>query len=144
MPSDLKSANGNKKIEVKADTIGLDAGRDFVVDALTGLRAGSEVTFALTTSYLEMFENIMRHGYEGTDGYITVEVFGTEKSVGVAISDSAKPYKILDYKDVGQSDMIKNGISGKMGIKTIIALCDKVEYSREGEYNKHVLLKNRG
>lgn len=144
MPNDTASAKGSKKIQVKADTTGLDKGRDFVVDALIDLLVGSEVTFAITTSYLELFENIIRHGYSGKFGYVTVEVFGDEEKAGVIIMDSAKPFSLLDYRDVGQAEMIKHGIAGKMGIKTILTLCDKVEYSREGEFNKHILTKNRG
>lgn len=138
------SAPLENKIKVKADTAGLDEGRDFVVRLLTDLLANSEITFALTTSYLEMFENIIRHGYAGAGGDVIVEVFGNEKTIGIAITDSAPPYKILDYRDVGQAEMIKHGISGKMGIKTIMTLCDKVEYTRDGQTNKHILLKNRG
>lgn len=144
MPNDTVSANDSKKIQVKADTTGLDSGRDFVVQALIDLLVDSETTFGLTTSYLELFENIIKYGYAGREGSVTVEVFGDEKTSGVVITDSGRPFNILDYKDVGQAEMIKKGISGKMGIKTILTLCDKVEYKREGQYNKHILLKNRG
>jgi anti-sigma regulatory factor (Ser/Thr protein kinase) len=144
MPNETASANDSKKIQVRADTTGLDKGRDFVVEALIELLVDTETTFALTTSYLELFENIIRYGNVSRQSYVTVEVFSDGKTTGIAISDSGSPFSILDYRDVGQSEMIKHGIAGKMGIKTIMTLCDKVEYRRDGQLNKHILLKNRG
>lgn len=142
MPSE--TAEMSKKIEVKADTDGLDKGRDFVVQALIDTGVDADTVFALTTSYLELFENIIRHGYAGRAGTVTVEVISGEKTMSVAISDTGLPFNLLNYKDVGQADMIKRGIAGKMGIKTIMTLCDRVEYARVGNFNTHMLIKNRG
>jgi anti-sigma regulatory factor (Ser/Thr protein kinase) len=138
------SASDYKKIELKADTTGLDSGRDFLVDVLVGAMTDSETTFALTTSYLELFENIIRHGYAGAAGSVIVEIDADPKTVKITVTDFCRPFSILEYKDVGQAEMIKKGIAGKMGIKTILTLCDKVEYSRMGDKNVHVLIKNRG
>jgi anti-sigma regulatory factor (Ser/Thr protein kinase) len=144
MPNETAFKNDSKKIQLKADMAGLDKGRDFVVEAFIEMLVDTETTFALTTSYLELFENIIRYGNMGRQGYVTVEVFGDGKTTGVAITDAGSPFSILDYKDVGQAEMIKHGIAGKMGIKTIRTLCDRVEYKREGQFNRHILIKNRG
>jgi anti-sigma regulatory factor (Ser/Thr protein kinase) len=143
MPNETLPTGGTREIQVSADLAGLDTGRDFVVNSLLDLGADSETTFALTTSYLELFENLINHGYSGRAGRAVVEIEADEKAAKIKVIDTAHEFNILEYRDPGQADMIKKGITGKMGIKTIMALCDEVLYSREAGRNKYVLCRNR-
>ena len=144
MPNNTYSMSGSKEIKVTADVRGLDEGRDFVASTLSEMEAGPETTFSLTTSFLELFENLIRHGYGGESGTATIGIDVKDEGATLTVTDSSGEFDLLEYKGPDQAAMIKEGITGKMGIKTIKVLCDSVTYLRDSNMNKYILKKKRG
>ena len=144
MPNNTCPMSGSKELKVSADVKGLDEGRDFVVQSLSEMEAGPEATFSLTTSFLELFENLIRHGYGGESGHATIGINVNGEGAMLTVTDMSGEFDILRYDGPDQAAMIKSGITGKMGIKTIKVLCDSVAYKREGNMNKYILKKKRG
>ena len=110
MPSSTYPMNGSRDTVVKADLTGLDAGRDFVTTALSELEAGPEAVFALTTSFLELFENLIRHGYAGRNGEARISVVVRGDMAELVVSDDSGPFD--QHAPPGRAYEVK-GIHGK-------------------------------
>ncbi len=79
--------------------------------------------------------NIVRHGFEGSPGFIEVEARGGEKSLELILVDAAKAFNPLTAAIAERRGDEKHG----MGISLILALTDAQEYSRSEEKNRLVL-----
>lgn len=98
-------------------------------------------------AYLEMAinefcENIVRHGYKDTRGCIAIKVQVNESKIRTTITDSGEPYNILEYDPIAKEVLVQKGIQGKLGIRMIKTICDKIEYRRLKNKNRTILIKN--
>lgn len=55
--------------------------------------------------------------------------------------DSAKKFDITKHKDTEIKKRLQKGLDGKMGIKIIRLICDKINYIRKNNTNITTLIK---
>jgi len=89
----------------------------------------------------EVCENIVNHGYNGDSGRIEMRVRNEKTYIMIEILDRAKPFNLLKYKPVEKEKLVEQGIKGKLGIRKVKTICDKVRYQRLKGKNKIVLIK---
>ncbi len=98
-------------------------------------------------SYLELClneicENIIEHGYKGDEGKIIIRlVIGTKKVV-ITVIDRAAPFNIIEYKPPDKKELLEKGIKGKLGIRAVKNICDKIYYKRLKNKNSLTMVKN--
>ena len=111
------------------------------------IRSGSAAISDADIAYMELAvnefcENIMRHGYKGAQGTINIRLIVYENKINTVITDSAKPYNILEYEPIDKEKLVEKGIKGRLGIRMIKTICDRIKYTRLNNKNKTVLTKN--
>lgn len=130
-----------KYIELEADTGSIDDLIKFISEEMKSRGAREGAVFAMTVSAMELFENIIRHGYKKQPGKIRIDLNLDESEARVSVTDEAESFNMLDFKGPDPKELVKQGISGTMGIKTIRSMCDDVFYDRVGERNINTLVK---
>jgi anti-sigma regulatory factor (Ser/Thr protein kinase) len=94
----------------------------------------------IEVSIVEHCENIIKYAYAGRTGYIDVEVEAKLPVAKVKIIDNARAFNMLKAELPSISERIKKGVGGKMGIRTILSMCDKVVYKRTGNKNENTFI----
>lgn len=131
-------------IEVPAEQSNLFIIRNFYTQSIrSGCAAISEADIAyMELAVNEFCENIIRHGYKGGPGTINIRIIADEDKIRTVITDSAKPYNILEYDPIDKEKLVEKGIKGRLGIRMIKTICDSIKYTRLNNKNKTVLTKN--
>ena len=125
---------------MRADKKYLKVIRGFVANAVDGSMPESEVYF-LELGLTEICENIIKYGYVNEEGRILIKIVVEDRQVSIIIIDRGKPFNIEGYTPVDKKELVDKGIKGKLGIRTIKTVCDKVFYKRLKKKNKTVLVK---
>ena len=89
----------------------------------------------LEVSIVEHCENLIKYAYAGRTGYINVEAHLKFPVAEIKITDTAAEFNMLKAELPQLAERIKKGIGGKMGIRTIISMCDEVKYERKSGKN---------
>jgi len=131
-------------IEAPAEQGNLHIIRNFYSQSI---RSGCPAISDADTAYMELAvnefcENIIRHGYKGSQGTINIRLIVYENKINTVITDSAKPYNILEYEPIDKEKLVEKGIKGRLGIRMIKTICDRIKYTRLNNKNKTVLTKN--
>jgi len=130
-------------ITAVAEPQNLKAIRVFFEEAARG-NLGQEDIYYMQVCLNEICENIIRHGYEeGKEETINIKLRFDENSVKIIVVDKGKPFNLLEYDPIDTSTLIKKGIKGKLGIRTVKTICDKIYYKRLKGKNQVVLIKKR-
>jgi anti-sigma regulatory factor (Ser/Thr protein kinase) len=95
---------------------------------------------ALTVSVTEHCENLIRHAYAGKGGEVELKLEIKYPVAKITVLDRGPQFDMRKKRIPDISRRLKNGLGGKMGIKTILALCDSVEYERAGGCNENVFI----
>jgi serine/threonine-protein kinase RsbW len=130
-------------IEAAADPRNLKAIRGFFTEAARGNLAQEDI-YSMEVCLNEICENIVRHGYEeGEQETINIKMRFDENSARITIIDRGKPFNILEYEPMDIRTIVRKGIKGKLGIRTIKTICDRIYYKRLKGKNQLVLIKKR-
>jgi anti-sigma regulatory factor (Ser/Thr protein kinase) len=62
--------------------------------------------------------------------------------VEITIIDWGQPFDILKYQPPDKEVLFSGEIKGKLGIRTVKTICDKILYKRLKGKNKTILIKN--
>jgi len=130
--------------EIDATKQNIDEIRKFIVGALVKRGYDEEKVFPIEVSFVELFENIIKHGYREKTGKVDVKIEFDGNKVKITVLDEGASFNLLEYKGPDTAEMIKKGISGYMGIRTIKSMCDEIEYKRIGDFNRNILIKKMG
>lgn len=130
-----------KYIELEADTGCIDDLIGFISGEMKTRGADEGAVFAMTVSAMELFENIIRHGYKKKPGKIRIDLNLEEGEARVSVTDEADGFNMLQFEGPDPKELVKQGISGTMGIKTIRSMCDSVFYDRVENRNINTLVK---
>jgi anti-sigma regulatory factor (Ser/Thr protein kinase) len=130
-------------IEVPAEHKYLQVIRSFYTQCLQGIGmdAGKNEIVYLEMAVNEFCENIIRHGYKGNAGEITIKLVIGKKSISTVILDRGQPHNILEYDPIAKETLVEKGIQGKLGIRMIKTICSNIHYKRLKGRNKTVLVK---
>lgn len=124
--------------------------RQFVRETATSTNSGQNVSphfilpdiNELIVAVNEAAANIIRHGYQGEPGSITIRVACRSDSVKVTLLDNSPPFNPITISSPDMTLPLAERPFGGMGIHMMREFCDEVTYRRttNGE-NKLTLLK---
>ncbi len=95
---------------------------------------------ALAVSVTEHCENLIKHAYAKKTGKVALKLALKYPEAKITAWDSGPRFNMKEQKIPDTSRRIKKGLGGKMGIKTILALCDAVEYKRINGRNENTFI----
>lgn len=144
VPSKLKP--GLLKFRMPAEKQHLDMIRRTISHFIKEYGFSRSKVAGLEVSIVEHCENIIKYGYAGKSGFIDVEVKAGLPKAAVTIKDTAPEFDMIKARaELPQlAERIKKGIGGKMGIRTILSMCDDVKYKRERGRNVNTFMINDG
>ena len=117
--------------------------RNFFTDALKNLFAHDDVIY-LEMCLNEMCENIIKHAYTPENpGPISIRMKVDDNAVKITVIDRGRPFSVLDYDPMDKSILVEKGIKGKLGIRAIKTVCDRIFYKRLKGKNKTVMIRRR-
>ncbi len=114
--------------------------RGFLTAPVEGRLQSADVSY-LELCLNEICENIIEHGYKGGGGKITIRLVIEIKKVVITVIDRAAPFNIIEYKPPDKKVLLEQGINGKLGIRAIKNICDKIYYKRLKGKNRLTLVK---
>jgi len=127
-------------LRVDANEHNLSIIRKFINVRMKKSGFSAHKTAALVVSVIEHCENLIRHAYSEKDGEIELKLEIKRPAARITILDNGPEFNLKKKRIPNISLRLKNGFGGKMGIKTIMALCDKVEYKRKDGYNENTFI----
>jgi len=136
MPS--KAEVSELKVDAKAQNLGVI--RKFINSAMKNQGFAQDKISALKVSITEHCENLIRHAYAEKPGKIDIIMKLNYPAAEITVLDSAPRFDMTAYEIPDTSRRLKKGLGGKMGIKTIKALCDRVLYKRKKNYNENTFI----
>jgi anti-sigma regulatory factor (Ser/Thr protein kinase) len=136
-----------KKTEIKSAEIKVDATennlgliRRFIGDNMKNTGFPRKKISALSVSVTEHCENLIRHAYAKKRGKVSLKLELKYPEAKITALDAGPRFNMKEQKLPDISLRLKNGLGGKMGIKTILALCDAVEYKRINGRNRNTFI----
>ncbi len=139
-PNERKADTYLLKTEAKAGNLG--AVRKFITASMKKAGFSAMKTAALNVSAVEHFENLIRHAYAGEGGKAVMKIEIKHPEARLSVLDYGPLFDMRKKRIPDISKRLKNGLGGKMGIKTILSLCDRVEYRRTAGCNENVFIVN--
>jgi len=136
-----KSAISRITVEAKAGNLSLI--RKFINTGMKAQGFPHEKISAMKVCVTEHCENIIKHAYGAGGGSVTIVMELNMPSAKITALDSGARFDITKYNLPDTALRIKKGMGGRMGLKTILALCDKVSYSRKKGINENVFILGR-
>ena len=103
-----------------------------------------ELIFELNLVLEECIVNIIRYGYTDNKTHeIKIELRRNDKTVSMLIEDDGVAFNILEEPPTGEHcKPIEKRKIGGLGIHFVKSLVDHINYKREDELNKLILIKN--
>ncbi len=126
------------KVEAAAHNLGLI--RKFINDGMKKKGFPRAKISALKVSLTEHCENLIRHAYAGKGGKVELELKLKYPSAKITAIDYGRKFDMIRYRIPDTHKRVKKGLAGKMGIKTILTLCDAVLYRRKNGYNVNTFI----
>jgi anti-sigma regulatory factor (Ser/Thr protein kinase) len=135
--------NKHFSMDTIADERSLMVIRNFFADALKNLFRHDDVVY-LEMCLNEMCENVIKHAYAPEKrGPINIKMKVDDKSVRITVVDRGKPFNMVDYNPIDKETLVDQGIKGKLGIRTMKTVCDKISCKRLKGNNRTVFIRNR-
>jgi len=129
------------RMEVQASKDKIDETRKFLIGKLKEKGYDEETSFPIEVSFVELFENIIRHGYKHRPGKVDVEIELINGTVKITVIDTASGFDMVAYRGPDPVEYIKKSISRNKGIRINKSMCDSIEYKRIGDFNRNILIK---
>ena len=133
---EIKSAE--IKVDAKEGNLGLI--RKFIGDNMKDTGFPRKKISALAVSITEHCENLIRHAYAEKTGKVSLKLELKYPEAKITARDAGQRFNMKEQKIPDTSQRLKKGLGGKMGIKTILALCDNVEYKRIKDRNENTFI----
>lgn len=135
--------NKSFSMDTIAEDKSLQVIRTFFTDALKNIFAHDDVIY-LEMCLNEMCENIIRHAYAPEkSGPISIRMKVDDNNVKITVIDRGKPFSVLDYDPIDKKTLVDREIKGKLGIRTIKTVCDRIVYKRLKGKNKTIMIRRR-
>jgi len=135
--------NKHFSMDTIADERSLMVIRNFFADALKNLFRHDDVVY-LEMCLNEMCENVIKHAYAPEKrGPINIKMKVDDKCVKITVVDRGKPFNMIEYNPIDKETLVDQGIKGKLGIRTMKTVCDKISYKRLKGKNRTVFIRNR-
>lgn len=124
--------------------------RQFVRETATSTNSGQSVSPHFTSPAIdelivavnEAVANIIRHGYQGEPGDITIRVSCRSDSVKVTLLDNSPPFNPITISSPDMTLPLAERPFGGMGVHMMREFCDELTYCRtKNDENELTLLK---
>jgi|ERR1035437_116007 anti-sigma regulatory factor (Ser/Thr protein kinase) len=138
MPKKAEINSAEIKVDAKEGNLGLI--RKFINDNMKDLGFPRKKISALAVSITEHCENLIRHAYAEKTGKVGLKLELKYPEAKIIAQDAGPRFNMKEQKIPDTSRRVKKGLGGKMGIKTILALCDAVEYKRTNDRNENTFI----
>ncbi len=117
---------------------------EFVETELRKLGCTNKIIIQYNIAIDEIVSNIVRHGYKGTTGPVTVEVSKRDdtNTIGVRFIDEGIPYNPLIKEDPNVKLSAEERRIGGLGIFIVKKTMDDVKYKYQNDQNMLTLIKN--
>ena len=138
MPRKTEIIKEEIKVEAKESNLGLII--KFIGDSMRETGFPKEKILAMAVAVTEHCENLIRHAYAKHTGIVGIKLELKYPEAKITAQDSGPRFNMMKQKIPDTSLRVKKGLGGKMGIKTILALCDSVEYKRIKERNENTFI----
>jgi|ERR1035437_1274052 anti-sigma regulatory factor (Ser/Thr protein kinase) len=130
-----KEKNGFVKLGLPAEKQNLEIIRKTISGIMKDYGFTRSKISGLEVSIVEHCENLIKYAYVGKIGYINVKAHFKFPVAEIHITDNAAEFNMLKAELPQLAERIKKGIGGKMGIRTIMSMCDEVKYERKNGKN---------
>ncbi len=130
-----KTGTALLRVDAKKENLGLI--RKFINTGMKESGFSGKKISALEVSITEHCENLIRHAYKKKRGKVELKLELKFPVAKITAWDSGPFFNMKEQNIPDTSRRVKKGLGGKMGIKTILALCDAVEYKRKNGYNEN-------
>jgi anti-sigma regulatory factor (Ser/Thr protein kinase) len=140
-----KAETSRLKVEASGRNLGLI--RKFIGAGMKNTGFPRKKISALKVAVTEHCENLIRHAYAEKSGKVELKLNLKYPAAKITALDYGKKFDMIRYKIPDTHKRVRKGLGGKMGIKTILALCDAVLYKRNNGHNENtfiVLAKKSG
>lgn len=138
MQKKAETKSAEIKVDAKEGNLGLL--RKFINDNMKDTGFPQKKISALAVSITEHCENLIRHAYAKKTGKVGMKLELKYPEAKITAQDSGPRFNMKEQKIPDTSRRVKKGLGGKMGIKTILALCDEVEYKRTNGRNENTFI----
>lgn len=118
--------------------------RDFIETKFKKHKVEDAAINAFKLSIDEAATNVIKYGYEGSQGNVTLRMLIRKESITVYLIDTGKYFDPMRVKDPNLQQYVQTRKKGGLGIFIIRKLMDTMEYTRTDEGNVLKLVKNRG
>lgn len=130
-------------LETIADERSLAVIRSFFTDALKNILRHDDVVY-LEMCINEMCENIIKYAYApDKHGPIIIKMKVDDGTVRITVIDRGKPFNMVEYNPIDKEILVDKGIKGKLGIRAMRTMCDKITYKRLKGKNKTTFIRHR-
>jgi len=127
-------------IKVEAKEHNLSLIRKFIKEGMKKKGFPALSVSALKVAVTEHCENLIRHSYGKKSGTVELKLDVKYPAAKITAIDNGKKFDMIRYRVPDTHKRVKKGLAGKMGIKTILALCDAVLYRRKNGRNVNIFV----
>jgi anti-sigma regulatory factor (Ser/Thr protein kinase) len=128
------------KLNVAASARNLGLIRKFISSGMKSAGFPRKKISALEVAVTEYCENLIRHAYKKKSGKVELKLNLKYPAAKITALDYGKKFDMIRYKIPDTHKRVRKGLGGKMGIKTMLALCDAVLYKRNNGHNENTFI----
>lgn len=119
------------KLTAAAEKKNINSVRRAFLDAVKNFTYSEELLSSVEVCLVEWVENIIKYAHHGTAKKFLMKVEPGQGTLTLRFTDSGGPFNPVKYQPPELSARFSAGLGGKMGIRSIKALCASVKYRRE-------------
>ncbi len=120
--------------------------RDYVSGAANAAGLDKQTTYKLVLAVDEIATNSIVHGYQESnmEGVLRLRVDSDDEQFRVTLEDHSPPYDPRQTPPpVNLNAPPEERKIGGLGVFLVLQGVDKLEYERDGEWNRHIFIINR-
>lgn len=131
---------GSFDMSVPAEKKNLHVIRELLRIAMKDAGFSFRKTANLELSVIEHCENLIKYAYTNGDGEIKIKADLRYPVAKIIVKDTEREFDMSKQKLPELSGRIVRGIGGKMGIRTILSMCDEIKYKRKNGHNENIFI----
>ena len=96
---------------------------------------------SLVTAIDEIVSNIIRHGFVNRYGTLRILIYSWKKKIRIVIEDDGRPFDPTTFKTKSYDELIQGETEGKIGLRLVMRVMDRLEYHRRKGRNQLIMEK---
>ncbi|HEU5087150.1 MAG TPA: ATP-binding protein, partial [Roseiflexaceae bacterium] len=116
----------------------------FADDAEQALALNADQTYLLRLVIEEITTNIIKYGFAGTQGVISLACQSDDERLQIVVRDNGRPFDPLSAPQPDLSDDPSNRVAGGLGLYFVRQFADLLAHQRDEQgWNELVIVKSR-